>query len=281
MPLTLYHAPPSFYSQIARLVLVEKGVAFTAKLAAAGPPLFETYQPWYMRLNPGGTIPTLVDGDTAVPDSREILRYVDANLPGPALTPTQDDARARVDRWIAELYDVSIRELTYGSERMRNTAARVNGMRARQLRKLAARHAELRDVYEAKLRDIENFTGASQDPEAVAAQLQRMQGLLDELDRSLTAHAFVVGSDYTLADVVATVTVARMRMLGHDPCANRPALQAWFERMRGRPSFERADIWDHFKPARLIGMLARKLAPYLLVAALALGLLTWLLVWLT
>lgn len=278
MALTLYHAPPSFYSQIARLVLAEKGVSYVDKLAAAGPPLFETYQPWYMRLNPGGTIPTLVHDQTAVPDSREILAYVDAKFPGPALTPSDAEARARMDRLIAELYDVSIRELSYGSERMQKVGARVNGMRVKKLRKLAARHPDLRDIYEAKLRDIENFASASQDDAAVAAQLRRMQQQLDELDRGLTNQPFAVGSDYTLADVVATVTVARLFMLGHDPCANRPALAAYLERMRARPSFERADIWDRFKRSRLVGMMARKMGPYLLIAALALGLLTWLLI---
>ena len=124
VPPTLYHVPPSFYSQIARLVLAEKGVAYDAKLAAAGPPLFETYAPWYMRLNPNGTVPTLVDGEVAVPDSRAILAYVDASFPGPALTPSEASSRARMDALVEQLYAISIRELTYGSERMAKVGAR-------------------------------------------------------------------------------------------------------------------------------------------------------------
>ena len=40
----LYHVPPSFYSQIARLALAEKGVARKSIHIAAGPPTFESYE---------------------------------------------------------------------------------------------------------------------------------------------------------------------------------------------------------------------------------------------
>ena len=65
----LYHMPPSFYSQVARLVLEEKGVRWDGQIIWAGPPFCESYEPWYMALNPGGTVPTLVRGDQTLPDS--------------------------------------------------------------------------------------------------------------------------------------------------------------------------------------------------------------------
>lgn len=275
MPVILHHAPPSFYSQIARLVLAEKGVPHQAKLAAAGPPLFETYAPWYMRLNPNGTVPTLVDGETAVPDSRAILAYVDANFDGPSLTPSDPDERAAMDDTIAAVYDVSVRDVTYGSGRTAKIGARVNGKRIARLRKLAARHPDMRDVYQAKLRDIEGFAAACADQDGVEQQQRRMLALLDRFEQRLADRPFVAGSSYSLADVVATVTVARLAMLGKDPLARRPALAGWFERMRARPSFVSADIWDRFVPAKLVKMIARKLGPYLLAGLAALLLLGW------
>ena len=68
----LYHIPPSFYSQVARLALAEKGVAYTSRFLA-----MDMYQPWYMRLNPGGTVPTMVHDGKFVPDSFAIARYAD------------------------------------------------------------------------------------------------------------------------------------------------------------------------------------------------------------
>lgn len=264
MSVTLYHAPPSFYSQIARLVLVEKGVPHTAKLAAAGPPVFETYAPWYMRLNPNGTIPTLVHGELAIPDSRAILDYVDAKFEGPSLTPSDAEQRAAMERTIAAVYAVSVREITYGSGTAGKVGPRVNAMRITRLRKLGARHPDMREIYEAKQRDIEGFAAAAADPAGVEQQGQRMFALLDELERSLAGREYVAGSTYSLADVVATVAVARMLMIGKDPLANRPTLAAWYARMRSRPSFVGADIWEQFKVSRLLGMLARKLGPLVL-----------------
>ena len=270
MSVTLYHAPPSFYSQIARLVLAEKGVAYTAKLAAAGPPVFETYAPWYMRLNPNGTIPTLTHGEVAVPDSRAILDYVDAKFEGPSLTPNDIAEREAMQRTIAGVYEISVRDITYGSEKTAKIGARVNAMRIKRLRKLAARHPDMREIYEAKLRDIEGFAASAANPVGVEQQGQRMFALMDELERSLAQREYVAGSTYSLADVVATVTVARLSMIGREPLAGRPALAAWYGRMRARPSFVAADIWEKFERSRVLKMIGRKLAPALLgVLALA------------
>lgn len=55
----LFHIPPSFYSQIARLALEKVGLSWVDKWIIAGPPTNENYRPRYMRLNPSGTVPTL------------------------------------------------------------------------------------------------------------------------------------------------------------------------------------------------------------------------------
>jgi len=264
MSVTLYHAPPSFYSQIARLVLAEKGVSYRRRLVVPGPPFFESYAPWYMRWNPNGTIPTLLHDAHAVPDSRAILGYVDATFPGPPLSPSDPETAARMEALLEALYRISIRELSYGSDRLAKLGARLNEQRARALRRLADHNPELHSVYETKRRDITTFDANASDPAKVDAQRANLAAVLDDLDRAVATAPFVAGPSYSLADVVATVTVARARMLGHDPFASRPALAAWFERMVARPSFAAADIWDRFKPIKIVGMVAWKLAPLLL-----------------
>ena len=42
----LYHVPPSFYSQIVRLALAEKGIAYDSQYVIPGPASYETYAPW-------------------------------------------------------------------------------------------------------------------------------------------------------------------------------------------------------------------------------------------
>lgn len=118
----LYHAPPSFYSQIARIALAEKGVRWSSKWIVP----FENYEPWYMRLNPGGTVPTLVHDGHCVPDSFAISRYVDANFEGPPLIPDAESELAEMERWIGKLGDISVRELSYGNEKLAWIGVKVN-----------------------------------------------------------------------------------------------------------------------------------------------------------
>ena len=52
----------------------------------------------YLKLNPHGKVPTLVDGGVAVWESNTILRYI-ANKAGTPLYPTDAAARSEVERW--------------------------------------------------------------------------------------------------------------------------------------------------------------------------------------
>jgi glutathione S-transferase len=53
----------------------------------------------YLKLNPFGKVPTLLDGDLAVWESHAILRYVAAKFASP-LYPSDLAARSQVDRWM-------------------------------------------------------------------------------------------------------------------------------------------------------------------------------------
>src|SRR5690606_35009157 len=111
---TLYHALPSLCSQKVRLALAEKGVAYRAREVDIGPSM-ENYEPWYVRLNPRGVVPTLQHGDRVVTDSARILRYIDANFPGPALLPAEIEARAVAEALLDRQDRLRLRELSYAN----------------------------------------------------------------------------------------------------------------------------------------------------------------------
>ena len=71
----------SVYLRIARLVLAEKGVAFTQ--VEVNP--FAGAPDWYLALHPFGRVPTLRHGDFVLYETSAISRYVDAAFDGPAL----------------------------------------------------------------------------------------------------------------------------------------------------------------------------------------------------
>jgi glutathione S-transferase len=54
----------------------------------------------YLKLNPNGKVPTLVDGDTVVWESNTILRYLCNKQGGHALYPSDPAARSQVERWM-------------------------------------------------------------------------------------------------------------------------------------------------------------------------------------
>lgn len=256
----LYHAPPSFYSQIARLVLSEKGVAHSERVVMPGPPTFETYAPWYMRLNPGGTVPTLVADGTVIADSREILGHVDAHFVGPALL----SGDAEVERWIELAYGLSERELAYASGRAKRAGRLVNALRQRRLEALAVREPDLEATYRAKLEDIKTFIARTADVTHGAHLVERYRIALDDVESRIRqqaelGHDFLAGPAYSLADLVWTVAVARQEMLHLAALAERPHLAAWYARMKERPSFTDADVWEGFSVGRMVRMVFEQL----------------------
>lgn len=59
----------------------------------------------YLKLNPFGKMPTLVDGDFSMPESAVIAEYFDEVLDGPSLLPADPRARARA-RLMARVVDL-------------------------------------------------------------------------------------------------------------------------------------------------------------------------------
>lgn len=272
-PVILYYVPPSFYSQVARLGLEEKGVSYEGIVVAPGPPSFETYEPWYMRLNPMGTVPTLlVEGET-IDDSRRILNATEDRFEGLRLVPSDQDGRAKVEFWVEEAYQVPERVLAYGSGHLKALGSKVNRGRLKALRKWRARLPEMAAVYDQKIADIEGFMGEAADADGVDAAWRATREKLDRLNGELAGNEFCCGDAYTLADVVWTVTVARQLLLGMDPFDGRPALLGWFERMRARPSFKRADVWTRFKPEVMLPVLLSKFKWQVLAATVVVTLL--------
>ena len=53
----------------------------------------------YLALNPNGAVPTLVDGDFVLTESRAIMQYIAAKKPESGLLPKDEQQRADVTRW--------------------------------------------------------------------------------------------------------------------------------------------------------------------------------------
>ena len=56
--------------------------------------------PEYLALNPTGKVPTLVDGDFALFESRAICAYLAGKRPDAGLMPMEPKAHATVEQWL-------------------------------------------------------------------------------------------------------------------------------------------------------------------------------------
>ncbi|QBR02919.1 glutathione S-transferase family protein [Paraburkholderia pallida] len=59
----------------------------------------EHKRPEFLRLNPAGKVPVLVDGDRVIPESAAIVLYLADKYPEKGLLPTDLEERAQVYRW--------------------------------------------------------------------------------------------------------------------------------------------------------------------------------------
>ena len=108
--LELYHSWDSFCSFKVRLCLEEKGLAWTGHHLDLMK--FENLRPDYLRLNPAGVVPTLVDNGAVVVESSFINEYLDDTFPEVSLRPESPYEKARMRVWLIRSENEALAQLT-------------------------------------------------------------------------------------------------------------------------------------------------------------------------
>ena len=158
MTLIVYEHPLSPYAQKVKIALDEKGIAYEARMPTA----IGSGQPdhAFLKSNPRGEVPSLLDGDASIFDSTIILEYIEDKWPTPPMLPKDPLARAKA-RTIEEVMDTSFEPINWGLGEIK-WFRRATGERARTLE--ARAHAQARGLYtwlERQLGDSEWFNGAT------------------------------------------------------------------------------------------------------------------------
>ncbi|GAA3541796.1 MULTISPECIES: stringent starvation protein SspA [Zobellella] len=86
--MTLFSGADDIYSHQARIVLAEKGVSVEISQVE-----LDNLPEDMLELNPYGTVPTLVDRELVLYESRIIMEYLDERFPHPPLMPVYPVAR--------------------------------------------------------------------------------------------------------------------------------------------------------------------------------------------
>lgn len=157
----------------------------------------ENRSPEFLKMNPTGKVPVLVDGDLVIPESAAIVLYLAEKYPEKGLLPVDLEQRAQVYRWVM----FAMTELEQPLWRI-------------------ARNAFL-------------YPEDKRQPADIAIAREEFAAMASVLDRHMEGRQFIVGDRITAADCVTVYLMdwANERQL-LDGC---PALLAYLERMYARP----------------------------------------------
>jgi glutathione S-transferase len=199
--LKLYHSSQS-RSVRPRWLLEELGVPY--ELVRLNREAGDSKRPEYLKINPNGAVPALVDGDLALFESAAICQYLADKFPEKRLAPAVGTpARGLYYQWIH--YAMSGLEppivTIFLHTLMRPEAERIPAL-----------------VPEAR------------------AQLKAALGVVEG---ALAGRPFILGADFSAADVMIGSTLGWARMMGIVG-ADLPNVTGYTERLGQRPAFQRA-----------------------------------------
>ena len=166
----------------------------------------ENKTPEYLRLNPNGKVPVLVDGDLVLWESRSINAYLAAKFPEKDLYPAPLARRAIVDQWS---YWQAVH---LGPAMQKVTFERVQK---------------------------KQFGRGEPDEAAIAAEMPNVNQFLEVFEKGLSDGREWIAGALSIADF-ALATTFRLRKAAEMPLQTRPRVEAWMQRMEQRPSWQKA-----------------------------------------
>lgn len=230
--LELYNSPTSTCSQKVRLCLAEKGLEWVDR--RVNTLADEHLKPEYLRLNPNGVVPTLVHDGQPIVDSSVICEYLEEAFPPSLLTPADAAGRARMRAWMRFLEEVPTAAIRIPSFHLA-LARRFEKLDEGQFRK---RVADVRPLRKHLYRRMGPQGFSLLD---VAASLDQLDLTLRRMQAALQTGPWLLGEQFTLADLIVTPTIDRMADLGMAEMWTQrfPEVEAWYGRMKMRASFEK------------------------------------------
>jgi glutathione S-transferase len=199
----LFGAAYSVYTRIARLALLEKGVAHAFEevdiFDPAGPP------EGYLERHPFGRIPSFTHDGFALFETAAIARYVDEAFPGPPLQPATARGRARVAQIVGILDSYGYRPMVW-------------------------------DIFVERVRRPQQ--NEQSDEAGIAAAVVNADRCLGVLEGLMAGSPWLAGDALSLADLHAAPMIAYLRAApeGAMLMAKHLRLAVWWERIAARPS---------------------------------------------
>ncbi len=206
------------------LMLEEKGLSF--KLHSVDLTNIENLQPFFLRMHPKGTVPVLLHEGKSVSNSNDILRYLEEVFPTPALSPADQAEQEEMWRQVdaaAECHINSIKAQFYafGAGRPCSDEA------LERYKKFNPALYEFHKKYRG---------GMSQAQKTEI--FERNAALLAKLESQLGRSPYLMGPQFTVADIAWVTNVIFLDHMGYD-ISPYTAVCLWKEIIESRPSYNR------------------------------------------
>jgi len=206
--LTLYDFEMAPSPRRARILLAEKGIAYTAIQVDLRQQ--EQLGDAFRAINPRCTVPALrLEDGGILTDNAGIAAYLEATYPEPPMMGRTALERAEVASWNARIEMEGFMAI---AEALRNSAPAM------------------------KDRALTGAVNYAQIPELAQRGLARAQQFFVELDAHLAEREFIATEQFSLADITAVVALDFARVVRIKPGDDHPNLMRWRKAMGERPS---------------------------------------------
>mgnify|MGYP003728413321 CR=1 FL=1 len=193
------------------IMLEECGLAYTEHFLSLDKG--DQFEPAFLKINPNGELPALVDDDLVLWESNAILVYACEKLANKAAYPDDPKIRADIHRW--HLWESS--------------------------KWFGACYVYLvENVVKPILDD-------KADPavlEAAGPNFHKLAGILED---RLEGRQWLSSDDVTIADI-AVAAPMHLHVFQKLPLENYPNLRGWMERIEALPCWKKSDVAPHLSP---------------------------------
>lgn len=190
--------------------------------------------PAYAAIQPNMVVPALVQDGTLVVESMDIVDFLDARWPQPALVPADATARDLMERLIEQgkALHVSVRYVSFhwGLGRL----GRIGAAEEATIASL-----ERSDSPEQLLAFYQRYNRGTIDEGTFLGHLAALEAGWGEQEDRLRGDGrpYLTGAEFSRADILWAVKMQRIVECGYPFAARFPQLHAWYRRMQARPGF--------------------------------------------